>query len=418
MLLSYCTNVHPAEDLDGVIAQLERYAGPVRRAAGLDTLGVGLWLPATLAHRLDESTADRQRLRTVLAEQGLTVHTLNAFPYGGFHAEVVKLAVYTPTWADPARADYTLACARVLADLLPEGVAGSISTLPLGWRDGWTADHDALATAALSRVATELRRLPRTVRLAVEPEPGCILDTVDDVVDWLAARTDLIDPEHVGICLDTCHLATSFADPVQAVRRIRDAGLRVVKVQASAALQVDDPADPVARAAVARFAEPRYLHQTREQGPEGVLRVDDLPEALDTLPATGPWRVHVHVPLHARPAAPLSATTEVLRTAVGAVARTPHGDEAHLDVETYTWAVLPDDLAARAESDLVAGIAAELRWAVTHLLPADLWSADRPTRPLADLPTRPLADSPADLPGSPPQVPEAPADTRSVRRSA
>lgn len=382
MLLSYCTNVHPAEDLNGVIAQLATYAGPVRRAAGLDTLGVGLWLPAELAHRLDGSAADRDRLRAALAEHRLTVHTLNAFPYGGFHADVVKLAVYQPTWADPARAEYTLACARVLADLLPEGAAGSISTLPLGWREGWSPEDDEAATAALARVSAELHALPRTVRLAIEPEPGCILDTVDDVVDWLAARTDRIDPEHVGICLDTCHLATSFADPVQAVRRIRDAGLRVVKVQASAALQVDDPSDPAARTAVARFAEPRYLHQTREQGPQGVLRVDDLPQALDTLPATGPWRVHVHVPLHARPAAPLSATTDVLRTAVGAVARTPHGDEAHLDVETYTWSVLPTELAARAESDLVAGIAAELRWATEHLLPADLWSADRPVRPV------------------------------------
>lgn len=382
MLLSYCTNVHPAEDLDGVVQQLERYAGPVRRAAGLDTLGVGLWLPATLAHRLDRSAADRQRLRTVLDEQRLTVHTLNAFPYGGFHAEVVKHAVYRPTWADPERAEYTLACARVLAELLPEGAAGSISTLPLGWREGWTDDRDRAATDSLARVSERLRALPRTIRLAIEPEPGCHLDTVDDVVDWLAARTDVIDPEHVGICLDTCHLATSFADPVEAVRRIRDAGLRVVKVQASAALQVDDPGDPVAREAVARFAEPRYLHQTRERGPDGVLRADDLPEALASLPAAGPWRVHVHVPLHARPAAPLSATTDVLRAAVGAVARTPHGDEAHLDVETYTWAVLPEELAARAESDLVAGIAAELRWAVEHLLPADLWAADRPTRPV------------------------------------
>ncbi|MEV7974368.1 metabolite traffic protein EboE [Cellulomonas sp. NPDC089187] len=382
MLLSYCTNVHPAEDLDGVIAQVERYAGPIRRAAGLDTLGVGLWLPATLAHQLDASATDRDRLRTVLAEQRLTVHTLNAFPYGGFHAEVVKLAVYTPTWADPTRAAYTLACARVLADLLPEGATGSISTLPLGWRESWTAEDDDAATAALAEVSAALRALPRTVRLAIEPEPGCILDTVDDVVDWLSARGDLIDPEYVGLCLDTCHLATSFADPVAAVRRVRDAGLRVVKIQASAALHVDDPADPVARAAVARFAERRYLHQTREQGPDGVLRVDDLPEALDTLPAAGPWRVHVHVPLHARPAAPLSATTQVLRSAVGAVARTPYGDEAHLDVETYTWAVLPEELAARAASDLVAGIAAELRWATEHLLPMDLWAADRPQRPV------------------------------------
>lgn len=389
MRLSYCTNVHPAEDLDGVLAQLDRYAGPVREAAGLTTLGVGLWLPAALAHRLAGSASDRARLRDALAARGLTVHTLNAFPFGGFHADVVKHAVYRPTWAEPERAAYTLACARVLADLLPEGVDGSISTLPLAWREPWGPEQDAAATRALVAVSDGLRdlaaRTGRTVRLAVEPEPGCVLDTVDDVVDWLAARTPApgepvrpgrIDPEHVGVCLDTCHLAVSFADPVAAVRRIRQAGLRVVKVQASAALHVEDPADPASRAAVARFAEQRYLHQVREAGDGVVHPADDLPDALRDLPSAGPWRVHVHVPLHHRPAAPLSATTDVLRDAVTAVLRGPHGDAAHLDVETYTWAVLPDELAARAADDLVAGIAAELRWAVEHLDVRAWWEPD------------------------------------------
>jgi len=384
MPLSYCTNVHPAEDLDGVLAQLDRYAGPVREAAGLGTLGVGLWLPADLAHRLAASPDDRDRLRAALAAHRLTVHTLNAFPYGGFHAEVVKHAVYTPTWADPARAAYTLACAEVLADLLPDGVDGSISTLPLAWREPWTAADDAAATAALAAVSAGLRdlaaRTGRTVRLAVEPEPGCVLDTVADVVGWLEPRLGTvpgqIDPEHVGVCLDTCHLAVSFADPVAAVRRIRQAGLRVVKIQASAALHVEDPADPASRAAVARFAEPRYLHQVRERSGGAVHPADDLPDALGGgLPGEGPWRVHVHVPLHARPAAPLHATTDLLRDAVTAVLRGPHGDAAHLDVETYTWAVLPDELAARAADDLVAGIAAELRWAVDHLDLGSWWDA-------------------------------------------
>ena len=159
MELSYCTNVHPAEDLDGVLHQLDVFAGPVRLAAGLDKLGVGLWLPADLAARLAGSSTDRQLLRDRLDANGLVLRTINAFPYRAFHADVVKLDVYRPDWTDPRRTQYTLDCAAVLADLLPDGAAGSISTLPLGWREPWTADDDRAATAALAHVSRELRAL-------------------------------------------------------------------------------------------------------------------------------------------------------------------------------------------------------------------------------------------------------------------
>ncbi|GAA2038407.1 hypothetical protein GCM10009819_24020 [Agromyces tropicus] len=193
-----------------------------------------------------------------------------------------------------------------------------------------------------------------------------MLDEVDDVVDWLAARRDRLDLEHLGVCLDTCHLAVSFADPEAAVARIAAAGLRVVKVQASAALHVEHPGDPDGRRAVAGYVEARYLHQVRERRPDGVLRVDDLPEALADLPASGPWRVHFHVPLHLDPEPPLAATTEVLEAALAAVRATQPDDDLHVDVETYTWSVLPG-----SPPDLVAGIAGEVRWAADLLARAE-----------------------------------------------
>lgn len=367
MHLSYCTNVHPAEDLDGVIRQLDAYAGPARRAAGLEALGVGLWLPAPLAARLVTEPAALDRLRATLDRNGLEVRTLNAFPYEAFHAEVVKLDVYRPDWTDPARLEFTIDAARVLAALLPPGAEGSISTLPLGWRVGWDDEADRTATAALAALGAELRAIRaetgRAIRLAIEPEPGCVLDDVDDVVAWLSSHRDRIDLDHIGVCLDTCHLAVSFADPAAAVARIADAGIRVVKVQASAALHVEQPRDPDARCAVGAYAEDRYLHQVREDAAGGVIRVDDLPEALDALPAAAPWRVHFHVPLHLEPEAPLSSTTDVLRTALAAVRAVQPVDQLHVDVETYTWSVLPGPAV-----DLVDGIAAELRWAATELL--------------------------------------------------
>ncbi|MEX8034388.1 metabolite traffic protein EboE [Microbacterium sp. 20-116] len=367
--LSYCTNVHPAEDLDGIVRQLDEHAGPIRRAAGLDRLGVGLWMPVGVASALSGDPGARAVLADALERNALELRTVNAFPYRGFHDDVVKLAVYRPDWTTRERRDYTLDCARALAALLPEGAEGSISTLPLGWRAGWDAAADRAADENLTRLVEDLAALEsetgRTVRVAIEPEPGCILDDVADVVAWLGARPHLTDGGHLGLCLDTCHLAVSFADPAAAVADVAAAGIRIVKVQASVALEVPDPADPRTIEALRPFAEERYVHQVREAG--GTRRADDLPEVLDAAepwPTDRPWRVHVHIPLHARPAEPLRATTEVLLAAIDAVLEAPGGGDAHLDVETYTWSVLPRELQPET---LVSGIAAELRWAHTHL---------------------------------------------------
>ncbi|QWF85953.1 metabolite traffic protein EboE [Amycolatopsis sp. CA-230715] len=349
-MISYCTNVHPAEDLEGILAQLDRYSVRVREYCDEDLLGVGLWLAAPVARGLAENRDVLAKFRAELDARGLGVCTLNAFPYGGFHDEVVKRAVYHPKWTERARLRYTLDCVTVLGGLLAEDAAyGSISTLPLAWREPWAPADDDAATRALATLTEVLDRGERPIRLAVEPEPGCVLDTVADALRWLSGR---VDPAHIGLCLDTCHLAVSFADPAATLRQIAEAGFDVVKVQASAALHVAEPAAECARAALAAFAEPRYLHQVRERAADGtVLASDDLPAA--DLPARGPWRVHFHVPLHTAPPAPLSGTTDVLRAVFAGLRGDPH-----VEVETYTWTVLPGGV-----DDLARGIAAELRWA-------------------------------------------------------
>ncbi|MET0235246.1 MAG: metabolite traffic protein EboE [Kibdelosporangium sp.] len=354
--LCYCTNVHPAEDLAGVIAQLDRYAVPVREKLGVDRLGIGLWLAADVAAGLAAAGRSvRRKLRVELEARGLGIITMNAFPYGGFHADVVKRSVYEPRWTDPRRLQYTLGCVAVLDDILSDDVAyGSISTLPLGWREPWTEADDTASLDALAELTRALRSCSNVMKLAVEPEPGCVLDTVADTVAWLAPR---VDPDHIGLCLDTCHLAVSFADPAGTVRSIAEAGLEVVKVQASSALHVAEP--KAARAELREFVEPRYLHQVRELSPDGtVLKADDLPEAFETLPGEGPWRVHFHVPLHAAPEEPLASTNDVITEVLRVVP-----PDRTVEVETYTWNVLPE----RHRQDLVDGIAAELAWADRQL---------------------------------------------------
>ncbi|MEV8592831.1 metabolite traffic protein EboE [Streptomyces sp. NPDC052012] len=361
--LAYCTNVHPAETLDGVLAQLRDHCEPVRRRLGRDRLGIGLWLARDAAHALVTDPAALRGLRTELDRRGLEVVTLNGFPYEGFGAEEVKYRVYRPDWADPERLEHTTALARVLAGLLPDDVTdGSISTLPLAWR---TAYDDARADKARTALLTLAERLDaleeltgRSIRVALEPEPGCVIETIRDAIGPLTA----IGHDRVGICVDTCHLATSFEDPHTALDALTEARVPVVKSQLSAALHAEHPRLPDVRDSLAAFAEPRFLHQTRTLTAAGLRGTDDLDEALagEALPDTAPWRAHFHVPLHAAPAAPLTSTLPVLKDALTRLVGGPHPLTRHLEVETYTWQALPPELRPRARAQLTDGIAAEL----------------------------------------------------------
>ncbi|MFI7382132.1 metabolite traffic protein EboE [Streptomyces sp. NPDC049813] len=362
--LAYCTNVHPAETLDGVLAQLRDHCEPVRKRLGRDRLGIGLWLAKNAARSLATDPAALRGLRAELDRRGLEVVTLNGFPYEGFGATEVKYRVYQPDWADPERLTHTIELARLLAALLPADVTeGTISTLPLAWRTAYDEQRADTARAALVTLAERLDALEeltgRSVRVGLEPEPGCTIETTADALAPLTAvgRTD-----RIGLCLDTCHLATSFEDPDTALDGLAAAGVPVVKSQLSAALHAEHPHLPDVREALAAFDEPRFLHQTRARTADGLHGTDDLGPALRgaALPDSAPWRAHFHVPLHAAPAAPLTSTLPVLRSTLARLMGGAHPLTAHLEVETYTWQALPPELRPRARTQLADGIAAEL----------------------------------------------------------
>lgn len=359
--LAYCTNVHPAEDVNGIVAQLERFAGRVRLALGVGVLGVGLWIPAEAAAGLVGDNSGLERLRAALAVLGLEVVTLNGFPYRGFHAPVVKRDVYVPDWTEDARLEYTIDLVHVLAALLPDDAEeGTISTLPLAWRTPW--DERALATsrANLERLSESLRSLADKtavrIRVGLEPEPGCIVETTGQAA---AALRDL-DPDWVGVCLDACHLAVQFEEPRSAVVALGDSGVPIVKAQVSSALRMAEPRAPGAAEALAAYAEPRFLHQTRERQNGGVAGVDDLDEAIGGgLPGEAEWRIHFHVPVHAGGEQTTQPELEAtLATLVGG----PAPRTRHLEVETYTWTVLPPDRRPTDGAGLVDALAHELAW--------------------------------------------------------
>jgi sugar phosphate isomerase/epimerase len=358
--LAYCSNVHPADDLDGVAAQLERYTAKVRAALDVPVLGIGLWVAAPAV--ADEAAADR--LAEQLSRLSLEVVTLNGFPYKAFHAPVVKRDVYWPHWAQDDRRAYTLGLARLLSRLLPEDVEdGSISTLPLGWREGWDEAAQAAALRALADLAEELAKLHaatgKRIRLALEPEPGCTIETIAQACDSIAG----LAPEWIGVCLDACHLAVQFEDPAAAVRTLRESGVPIVKTQVSSALRVPEPGSAEGRELLARFDEPRFLHQVRECVNSHVAGTDDLPEALGgALPAEREWRVHFHVPVNTAE----YTTQDELSATLAALAGGASPLTRHFEVETYTWSVMRD--APQDDDGLVAGLASELEWTRDRLV--------------------------------------------------
>jgi sugar phosphate isomerase/epimerase len=357
--LAYCSNVHPADDLDGVAAQLERYAARVRSRLDVPVLGVGLWVAAPA---LDVSAASR--LRAQLDRLGLEVVTLNGFPYRAFHAPVVKRDVYWPHWAQDERRSYTLGLAELLAVLLPAGIEeGSISTLPLGWREGWDDAAQASALDALSDLASDLEalhaRTGKRIRVALEPEPGCTVETIAQACDALAG----LAPDWIGVCLDACHLAVQFETASEAVAALDAAGVAIVKTQVSSALRVPEPSSAEGRELLARFDEPRFLHQVREQVNSHVEGVDDLPQALGgELPGEREWRVHFHVPVNSSE----HTTQDELSETLAALAGGSSPLTRHYEVETYTWSVMRD--APTDDEGLVAGLAGELEWTRDRLV--------------------------------------------------
>ena len=379
MQTGYCGNVHPGKTIEEVKQNLTNHTLEVKSKVRPDEqMNVGLWLSATAARELD----DRDRIlefRDWLADRDLLPYTLNGFPYGDFHQEIVKLDVYKPTWAEPERLQYTVRLAKILDAILPPEINGTISTLPLGWpvagdksvvedEQFWKLCAANLKSCALSLDQIELET-GRNIFVCLEPEPGCILDTWDDVVGFFTQY--LLNDEdaqlirkHIGVCHDVCHSAVMFEEQATAITEYQKAGIKIGKVQVSSAVAVDFEAStpeqiPAKLQQLQNFAEPRYLHQTSVRVDDKTLFYEDLCNALQAHPEPrGQWRVHFHVPIFSPTLGPIGTSQAEIGKCFEAI-KDSGEPMPHFEVETYAWNVLPESL---KESKLADGIANEIAW--------------------------------------------------------
>jgi len=328
--LSHGTHERAARDLPAVVEHLDAYAA-VRDRLAVDTLGVSLWLPPTLAAALAIDGRSRTRLRAEIEARGLEIDTLSGAPYaeGGDEDPGAVPGGRGPDWSEPARLEYTLDLARILTDLLPEdAVRGMVTTTGLGPRDGWDDAKQKASARILGKLSGGLAEVAwhtgRAVRVGFQPEPGFVLDDTDSIIEAF----DRLDRDRLGVGIDLGNLACTWQDPVAALDRLAAAGISVIRVRIAAALEA---ADPVAAAEALRgYVEAGHPHPVTT--PAGA-HVADLGEALADFPP-GPWRVRCHVPLHTPPAPPLTATTAVWQCALRHLVAGEHPGIEYLAVES------------------------------------------------------------------------------------
>ncbi len=398
--LTYCTNIHPADGWDAVLSSLRLHAPALRRRfSPAAPFGIGLRLSARDAAGLLTGT-NLSEFRRMLDDEGLYVAVINGFPYGPFHGTPVKASVYAPDWRDPARVSYTLDLVRILQALVPDDVDGGVSTAPLSYKP-WMAAADSdgweTITRNVVRVAERLAQIHQDsgalIHLDIEPEPDCSLENTAETLEFferrllprgapMAARglnvsesaaSDLL-LEHIRVCFDCCHFAVEFEDATVALDRFKNAGVKIGRVQLSSALDVAVPADKDAAAAVMNrlrpFADTTYLHQVVERRggelrhyldlPDVLERADVGPASLDAGQLADPeartWRIHFHVPLFTAEYGVLGSTQSYVAGVLQHVLATQA--TTHLEIETYTWDVLPGDL----KLDLLDSIGREYEW--------------------------------------------------------
>ena len=389
--LTYSTLVHPGDTWEDMRASLQTYVPKVKaRVCPRGPFGVSLRLSASSADTLANSPAERDKLKKFLNDNDMYLYTVNAFPYGPFKNRIVKEQVYEPDWRSEERTQYTINVADVLADLAVVGISPSIQSAPLGFKPRVTGnDVVASYTQHVLRVAAHLVALEArtgcTVTLALEPEPFCFLETTDETVDYFtkhlysgAAAATLAKivgipiseahialRRHVGVVFDICHQAVEYENIAQSLQMLVDAGVPIFKLQEAAAMRIPQVTQKIVDT-LTRYADTIYLTQTVEKKDGKLTRFLNLEDAFAAWKANpGPreWRTHFHVPVFLDSLGDFGTTRFAIEDALRFHKTSPLSRQ--LEIETYTWDVLPDHLKT---GDIVDYVTREIEWVRGQLL--------------------------------------------------
>lgn len=388
--LSYCSNIHPGERWDDHFNALQASLPSIRQSlAPGKPFGVGLRVAGQASKDLLLETNLRP-FQEWLKDQNAYVFTMNGFPYGGFHDTIVKENVHAPDWIQPERRDYTIRLFQILSQLLPEGMRGSISTSPLTYRHWWPqevsqAEAFQQATHHILEVVLTLlqinQKTGQVLHLNLEPEPDGLLENSTEFIAWfndqllfngvpyLVQKAGLNETEaeaalrtHVQVCYDVCHFAVEFENQTQAIDLFEQEGIGIGKIQISSALKVDfDTQIEEKLELLQRFDEPTYLHQVVAKHQDTLLKYPDLNAALWEADPTGQWRIHYHVPLFLEQYGLLHSTQQEIVQVLNRQKRKPFTE--HLEVETYTWGVLPPE----SQLPITESITREMKWVLDHI---------------------------------------------------
>ena len=379
--LTYCTNIHSGESWREIFSALQTSIPVIKmNISPKNPFGIGLRLSDLASRELSDKT-QLKKFHGWLVKNNLFVFTINGFVYGGFHNQIVKDKVHLPDWVSEERLEYTLRMFGILSQLLPEGMDGGISTSPLSYKF-WHKNAKEIENVYLNsaknirKIANELHKIKtktgKILHLDIEPEPDGLIENTEETINYfrkyLFGEADEIIREHVRICYDICHSAVEYEKPADVLRKFSSAGIKIGKVQVSAALKVHFPNDNSESMKIAGllkpFTESTYLHQTIQKNSDGSLtKYSDLPSALENIfdPEAKEWRIHYHVPVFMKTYNRLYSTQKDILDVFSEWRKNNFTN--HFEVETYTWDVLPPS----ERLPLEESITRELEWTRNNL---------------------------------------------------